>query len=201
MPLTMTFDNLHKYYTEFYEHFKKGEMFALPNMENAQKAIILRLMLEVGEVVNIYCRDMSVFEKQFYSDINFKYGNNIGAYLRDKVTMSLQHFFHKCNSKINIIIRTGNPDLKNVLIDSLLFKYNIKNGKISVFKVIEDRIPIEAVPHFSFNDSGIARVEQDMEESSGICAVHIPENLRNNLQNNFEILRSVSLPYVVNFTQ
>lgn len=190
----MTIQELNKYYEELNEYFKKGELHAVPNSDSAHDSTIMRFMLDKSESLSIYCGEMSVFRNLFYKEIEDHQMLNEESTmdLKEQIQISLRKFLSRSNSRINLIVKTFKKTFIDDVIETKIFKNGIKNGQIKIFEIKDKRVAVDAVPHFSFTEKKIVRMEQNMEQRSGLCAVNIPDTLKTTLENNFKILLSVS---------
>ena len=184
-------EQLTSYYNDLVNAYDSKEVVYYDNSDRCHNAMILRLMLEKGSHIKMFCGEMSIFRNEFY-DIIDNNRSNIGSKIKSIIQNSLSSFISRDNTIVEIILEKDNADfLKDLILpfDKLKDKFLIS--------YLPDSIENKAqILHFSIADDGkITRIESNKEDHTAICRIGKCDD--NTAQRNFEQLKSFAIPVYV----
>lgn len=189
----MTPIELQRYYTTLVRNYNSRVCLSVANSDRAHNATIIRFMLDTSQNINMFCGEMSVFRKNFYTHI----GRNhigLGQKVKDDLVKSLQSFVERGTGKLNIVLEKFSYSMFKDLISQNVFRTGVQSGVIS-FRVLNRRAILAAgLSHCTFTDKGIVRMEVDQDSHSAICSVNINRPTLDVLMSNFNIIQRASTP-------
>ena len=161
-------NEIDEYYNRLLQAYNNDDILYCDNTDRLHNAAIMRLMLEKGSEIMMYCGEMSIFRDVFYNEIAKDLPEEAEIwkkYIKDALTAYLS-----CGTKkLEIVMENYNPDILN---DFLLSKDEIANLPISIYQLPESIGNKSDIQHFSLtSDEKIVRLETAKKDHTAICKI------------------------------
>ncbi|MBD5227476.1 MAG: hypothetical protein HDS67_05435 [Bacteroidales bacterium] len=178
------------YYDELKKILSGNEYGSINNDERYHNAEILRLFLEEGGNIRMFCGEMSVFRKGFYAHITEERGVDDAKFIKGIIEDRLTKFFESTENSIEIIL--ARPirfsEMSDLLCDSLL--WNKLNTPALSIKVGNEWVQkAKTLDHFMYSDKRIMRLEDDAVNHKGYFAANIPPKFYKEIEETYEVIR------------
>lgn len=151
--MSVVFDS---FYDEVNSAVTNNQLNFFKNSDRRHNAAILRVMLNYGNDISLYCGEMSILRNGFYEHINNDYPME-GDYIRPLISEAFQNFVNG-NHRIRIILEDYNP----AYFDDLIFDIGVlRNPNVELYTLPEGNSMKREIKHFSFSDDQrIVRLEE-----------------------------------------
>lgn len=184
-----------KYYNSLVEALDNGELFFTLNTDCLHNAAIMKLMLEKGTRISMYCGSMSIFKNKFYTNILDDSGNP-DKDIKRKVSEAFVNFINRPGTHIDIILEKE----PNNLTDDLIFDVEYLNKEsVKIFKIPDIIREKSNLNHFSFIDnSEITRLETDPLQHTAICKIGLSDKIKSPVESFNTLLDASSRVNIAN---
>ncbi|MDE6206705.1 MAG: hypothetical protein K2M55_02745 [Muribaculaceae bacterium] len=183
------------YYTSLAEAFASGELFFTRNTDCLHNAAIMKLMLEKGTRISMYCGSMSIFKNKFYSNILDDNGKP-DIDIKRQVCEAFVDFINRPGTHIDIILEKE----PNNLIDDLIFDVSyLNNDSVNIFQIPNIIREKSNLNHFSFIDnSEITRLETDPVQHTALCKIGLSDKINSPVESFNTLLEASSRVNIAN---
>lgn len=185
----------HKYYTSLAEAFASGKLFFTRNTDCLHNAAIMKLMLEKGTHISMYCGSMSIFKNKFYMNILDDNGKPDEG-IKRKVREAFVDFINRPDTHIDIILEQE----PNNLTDDLIFDVEyLKRDSVKIFQIPNVIREKSNLNHFSFIDNSvITRLETDSVHHTAICKIGLSNSISSPAESFNKLRDASSRVYIAN---
>lgn len=185
----MTDLELQRYYDKLQSYYQSGELRSLQNEDRSHNATILCFIMNTAKEVNMYCGEMSIFRKNFYS-----YVDDIGFALKNDVVDALNMFIERPDVKLNIIVENYSDNFLADVISQEAFSRGIDSKKIFIRKLNKNSVVTEGLTHCVYTDTRCVRIEYDIKQHSAMFLTNVSDELLEKFESNYRYLIRSSEP-------
>lgn len=183
-----------KYKKQLNEAFHKatgGSRIVLYNHDKAHNACVMQFMLSNSQHIRMFCGTASAFKKSFYDSIGVDSQDTTGIELRDATESAIREFFKVKTNGLEIIFEDENSiiDAEYLCFDEFIAAR--LSGQLKLYR-LDSMARMANLPHFSFCNTNIKRLEQDKVLHTAFCS--FGGDGTEKYENNFETLKANSLP-------
>lgn len=173
MTLSMS-ESSTKEFINFYSKIKneldRGEPSSELNSDRLHNAAIMKLMLDNGGHIQMFCGCLSVFRPQFYEKLAMYHQADTAEYIKVEISKSLSKFLSSKENKLEVIMESED---KNILSDMIIDKSSltdaIKRRSLSLSILNSNFLWGNSLNHFTFcAKNNMIRLEEDKIAHSGI---------------------------------
>lgn len=166
-------NEIDEYYNRLLQAYDNNEVLYCDNTDRLHNAAIMRLMLEKGSEILMYCGEMSIFRDAFYEEIAKKSAEESEKW-KKIITSALKSYLSSKSKSLEIVMENYNVDILN---DFLLSKEEIPNLPITIYQLPESIGNKSDIQHFSLtSDEKIVRLETAKKDHTAICKIGIDDN-------------------------
>lgn len=162
-------NEIDKYYTHLLDAYDNNQVLYCDNTDRLHNAAIMRLMLEKGDGIMMYCGEMSIFRNVFYEEIAKTSPLEAGKWkqiIKDALIRYLS-----IGKILDVVVENYSDMLLN---DCILSKEEISDFPIRIYQLPESIGNKRDIQHFSFtSDEKIVRLETAKKDHSAICKIGI----------------------------
>lgn len=154
-----------------------GEVSEL-NHNRIHNAAIMKLMLDNGGSISMYCGSMSVFRNDFYDDIARENNNTeLARDVKEKVGRSLHDFLNKQGNCLSVVMENACPNLlSDLIVDSTVAENAIAKDRLKLSRIKDDFLWRKELTHFCCSSKpACIRTETDKDSHEGVFIGNSPE--------------------------
>ena len=158
------------------------------NKDRAHNAAILSAMFDTSDKIKMYCGTMSIFRKEFKTQIE----NEDDKTIMNILSGNLKKFAAKKDASLEIIVEEYPENGFKDITESETLKKMMNEGSLRLYK-LEDVAFKETIPHFTLATPCFVRSEQDKVEHTALCGINNQEFMNASVRN-FETIKDLATP-------
>lgn len=169
MSLESTIE-FNQFYTKIKTELENGEPSSELNSDRLHNAAIMKLMLDNGGHINMFCGCLSIFRPQFYEKLAMYHQADTAEYVKIEISKSLSKFLSSKVNKLEVIMESEETSiLSDMIIDKSTLTDAIKRGSLSLSILNSNFLWGNSLNHFTFcAKNSMIRLEEDKIAHSGI---------------------------------
>lgn len=165
--------NAEKIFQDYYDSLKAqlegGEPVTESNHDRIHNAAIMKLMLDKGGKISMFCGEMSVFRKDFYDCIAKESSVTEAEEIKSDLANSLLSFLADGDNKLDVLLERK---VDGLLDDMIISKADVENAlkreTLDIKRLRDDFLCKEQLSHFCSSSSKMVRVEDNKTTHEGI---------------------------------
>lgn len=158
------------YYDSLTEKLESKRLVAETNHDRIHNSAIMKLMLDHGGQIDMFCGSMSVFRDDFYNDIKRDNPEGSEAEIKSMLANSLTSFLAKDGSRLRVVQEHSMERLPDDLIVSKsVFESAMREGKLEIYSLESNFLWKDMMSHFAISSvAGMMRMETDKTTHEGM---------------------------------
>lgn len=172
-----------------YDEGTSSKRIVLFNHDRAHNASVMQLMMEKSQHVYMFCGSASVFTKRFYNHIDENIGEDTGKKLKEEMETDIRTFFSNRDNTLEIIFENKDSKIDSDYLCFEDFMSARSSGQLKLYR-LDELARLANLPHFSFSEKNIKRLEQDKSLHTAFCSFGGEDTTR--YQKNFDTLKANS---------